>query len=161
MALPREIRDMVYIFTLVIPGKVFTPEKAHPILIGGVKRSHSPNISPQQELQKPIVSLLRTCKIIHAEAIPIFYGRNKFQLPASSDITSQSTFKKYAALFGHIIVRFSLYDTPGISEGQIHSIHHDAFYGAFDPDSTISQSSRRIWSKMKSLLLPMTNLKSI
>ena len=149
MDLPREIRDVIYVFDLVKPDKVFIPKKF-------VK------FRPQW-LQKPTVPLLYISENIHAEAIQIFYCQNMFELPRSPDITSRSVFKEYAPLLRHIVVRFSLYDIPGMSAACLDDEYAD--YGTnrptFKPDSIISRSCRQLWSKKQSLLLPMKNLKSV
>ena len=147
---PREIRDIIYFFDLVVPDKVFIPKRFEPILM----------FRPQG-FQKPTVPLLCTSKTIHAEGLPIFYGQNTFQLPASPDYASRTVFGKHAALFRHIIVRFGLYDFSGMSVAGHDHGYYKIFHPTFYPDSPICHLYHGAWSNKQILLLPMTNLRSI
>jgi len=69
--LPMEVRNMIYGYLLVTPEII---SHAHE-LVGGVQTVLAENHHPIPGLD---AAILRTCRSIYEEALPILYGRNTF-----------------------------------------------------------------------------------
>lgn len=67
LTLPAEIRNRIYHFCLVVPWSIWPrpTSKYHDVIDG---------------LKYPAVTLLRTCRMVYAEAIVVFYDQNVWLL---------------------------------------------------------------------------------
>lgn len=83
MDLPRELRDVVYEFALCVSGAVFI-YSADPLRIrvkGKIIRVKNDGPSEPRPIESIIsVSLLRSCRQVHAECCGVLYGHNVFRL---------------------------------------------------------------------------------
>ncbi|KAI9666823.1 MAG: hypothetical protein M1829_005626 [Trizodia sp. TS-e1964] len=77
LTLPPELRLKIYAHLLttrhLIPPLAISP---HPLALAKPKRAKPPLRRPQ----RIYTALLRTCRLLHAEGLPVLYGANTFQL---------------------------------------------------------------------------------
>jgi hypothetical protein len=66
--LPKEVRIIIYEILLVKDGAI-EPDTIQP-----------PSSRPDSCLDPDGTALMRTCRSIHAETVPILYGKNSFML---------------------------------------------------------------------------------
>lgn len=177
MSIPRQVRDMVYSYALVVPCILFDSTGQATKSLGEVdifvKRARweeTPRNRRGQEgygLRRPTVALLCTSKAIHSEAIIILYGKNRFRLPSLPITPGPSIFKKYAPLFRSVSIRFCVFDHPMYRPSKIEAIHETSIIGWADSLSypatlsPINQETLVAWRQNKNLLAPLVNLRSI
>lgn len=77
--LPLEIRHMIYGHLLVVPEAI---SRAHE-LVGGVQTVLAQNYHPIPGLN---AAILRTCRSIYDEALPVLYGCNEFDFRSPDNI---------------------------------------------------------------------------
>ncbi|KAL8822925.1 MAG: hypothetical protein Q9191_006349 [Dirinaria sp. TL-2023a] len=104
LKLPREIRDMIYDYCLVVNGHIVP-----------YKENCERDTDQDYTGEKPAVGLLAVNKAIRDEAAPTFYGKNIWRITSQADKLGDdgSTFSNpdsktiwtiHAALFRHVIV---------------------------------------------------------
>ena len=174
MSLPREVREIIYCYTLIVPHRIFNGVDRSPrdikepeIILEPASWEQRRRRGGQQGLRRPAVALLRTSKAIHDEAIIVLYGQNRYRLPASTEVAENSIFKRYAPLLRHISIRFSVFDVPDLTPRQILSIWKAAIAereSGHRPNHKlcdIMMKTRKAWRKKKDLLVKLLNLRSI
>lgn len=78
---PVEIRTMIFCHLLTIPEPI---EKAHKHL-GSKDTALLDNYNPIPHID---AAVLRTCRIVYSEALPILYGQNTFEFSSANAIRS-------------------------------------------------------------------------
>ncbi len=79
--IPAEIRHMAYRQLLTIPDPI---EKAHKHL-GSKDTALLDNYNPIPHID---AAILRTCRLVYSEALPILYGQNTFEFSSANSIRS-------------------------------------------------------------------------
>lgn len=83
--LPRELRDLIYIHTFHVPGAIFiytqNPYQPQCMLRAKIVRYKGRGSAEPQKVSKMVsAGLLQSCRQLHAEAAPVFYGDNFFRI---------------------------------------------------------------------------------
>ena len=83
--LPRELRDLVYLFALRMPGAIFIysldPYSARPKIRAKVVRNKDEGPFEPTPIGKSMpMALLRSCRQVHAESAEVLYRKNIFRL---------------------------------------------------------------------------------
>lgn len=128
MHIPHEVRDMIWADVLTADNAFYEKRKycAWPHSLGTAEFC-----DPQPSSTPP---LLLVSKRVYAEAIPVFYAVNMFEMSPFSAMRSDSLFAKHAARFRRLTVMFE--DYPNMDE-----------------DDRIG-----IWKAQLRALIPMVNL---
>jgi len=79
-SLPLEVRQMIYSYVLILGG-LMPYQRSHELALTENAWLHA---MIARLPDPPITSLLETCRLIHAEASPILYSKNKFYLPLTA-----------------------------------------------------------------------------
>ncbi len=99
LGLPREVRDMIYEYCLVVNYEL----------------NPHPTDYEQYEMQRPLprkpdVALLKTNKQIHDEAAIVLYGKNIWRVSHQSNIAVKHQIWRNVSLFRHVVVSFDFRD---------------------------------------------------
>ena len=78
-AVPTEIRHMIYRYLLTTPDPI---QKVHTHL-GSKETAMLDQYTPIPDID---AAILRTCRLIYSEALPILYGMNVFQFDCAHNI---------------------------------------------------------------------------
>ncbi|KAF2104477.1 hypothetical protein NA57DRAFT_51300 [Rhizodiscina lignyota] len=88
--LPFEIREIIFRNLLILDGPIeFCPLSADPDKSDNLLRANSlrkgPSTCEYHRTIQPLLSVLRTCKLINDETAPMFYGENEFRFTGKDD----------------------------------------------------------------------------
>jgi hypothetical protein len=104
--LPREIRDYVYEYAFCVQGAIFmySPNlysNRRPTYKARIVRQGTKGPIEPRHLGKIIpLSLMRTCKQLHAECSPVLYGQNIYRIGPLNDLETSLTYRQ---LVRHIV----------------------------------------------------------
>ncbi|KAF2658900.1 hypothetical protein K491DRAFT_713149 [Lophiostoma macrostomum CBS 122681] len=102
--LPRELRDLVYLFALRMSGAIFIysldPYSTRPVMRAKIVRHKDAGpLEPTPLGQDMATTLMRTCRQVHVESASVLYGKNIFRLYSSN----ASFAPLYQSLVRHIV----------------------------------------------------------
>lgn len=100
-AVPVEIRHMIFHHILTTPEPIEKPHKH----LGSKETALLDNYKPIPQVDSAI---LRTCRLIYSEALPILYGQNTFEFSSANAIRSFQS----RSLIGYPLVAFNLKLAP-------------------------------------------------
>ncbi|KAL5119990.1 hypothetical protein ACEQ8H_002088 [Pleosporales sp. CAS-2024a] len=106
--LPLELRDHIYTSALLVHGAIFMYSPNHwtarlstvQYKARIVRHKHRGPIEPQHLGPSVALSLLRTCKQVHSESSPIFYGKNIFRIGPLNDLEAALVYRQ---LVRHVV----------------------------------------------------------
>jgi hypothetical protein len=83
--LPRELRDIIYAYTLHVTGAIFIytkdPYQPERKLRSKIVRYRGSGASDPLSVHKQVsIGLLQSCRQLHAESAPVLYGDNTFRI---------------------------------------------------------------------------------
>ncbi|KAL8904776.1 MAG: hypothetical protein Q9207_003040 [Kuettlingeria erythrocarpa] len=149
MALPPEIRLMIYDYCLVVGGRITPyPSKADRAVQATTPRNET-----------PAVALLQVSRQIREEARPSLYGKNVWCLSGqSSPLLPYQLWIDNRHLFRHLFVRFDHRDVSEESRSEIRS-HHAHIMGR--PDGYVSSPVylQRVADDHEAMFLSVCNVK--
>ena len=123
---PREIRDQIYGYCLIVDGEIMPYDEYY--LASKKERAAPPNLS-----------LLKVNKMVRAEAMEIFYGKNTWRIGPSgprtlgavdSSCPNRLLWGTYKDLFRHVIVYFTQFDINPDSAYKYARLKNDEYLDA-------------------------------
>ena len=159
LAYPREVRDMIYINTLVIPTPITPYPADHELCLHPDAQITTVTPKGRRRLQKlraqrPSTALLRVNKMISAEVRPILYGKNHWRL--TGILPSINIFSSYSQLFRRITLVFDQRHIDKKLEDHMFDINHKGMERARATHGQCLKEIMRVpqWTK---LLCEMVN----